>query len=113
MKKVEITKNDLLGQLDFIQHNIDKISKVWLDNKDKKGYVQIYATKDYLNHYGLKFVQQHHVVKYTFNDLLVKQAKGIPTEIVYVEFLWEKTYTKYRAAIPITAIVLDEEIGLN
>jgi hypothetical protein len=43
MKKTEITdKNDYIGQSDFINSNMDAIARLWLENKDKKGYIQIF-----------------------------------------------------------------------
>ena len=101
MKKTEITQNDYIGQSDFINANMHTIARLWLENKDKKGYIQIFIKPDYLSYYGLKFIEQKRVRKDTFlmtkGDALV-EYDGVKN-CVLVEFFWEKIHTSYRAAI--------------
>ena len=116
MKKTEITdKNDYIGQYDFINANMYTIARLWLENKDKKGHIQIFIKPDYLSYYGLKFIEQKRVRKDTFlmtkGDALV-EYDGVKN-CVLVEFFWEKIHTSYRAAIGYTINCDDSDIKIN
>jgi hypothetical protein len=99
--EISITQNDYIGQSDFINANMYTIARLWLENKDKKGHIQIFIKPDYLSYYGLHFVQQKRVRKDTFlmikGDELVKYD-GVK-DCILVEFFWGKIHTSYRAAI--------------
>jgi len=93
MKKTEITdKNDYIGQYDFINANMYTIARLWLENKDKKGHIQIFIKPDYLSYYGLKFMEQKRVRKGTFlmpkGDALVKYD-GVKT-VYWSNFIGKK-----------------------
>lgn len=98
------TKEHCQNQLDFINNHYDEIIRLWEDNKQKKGYIQIYITPDYKpNPCGFKFIEKR-VQKSTFRPFSVYEGETY----ALIHFLWEATYTQYRMRI-----AYEEEIIVN
>lgn len=79
----------------FLDEHRDEIIRFWEANKHKKGYIQIYIDPEYKPYKsGLKFIEKR------INKSSFKVAGESKTNnYALVHFLWEATYTQYKAAL--------------
>lgn len=83
------------NQAKFYRKHKNAIIKFWEANKHKKGYIEIYVTPDYQPYKcGFRFIEKR-VRTSTFKALENTNS----TNYALVHFLWEATFTQYRAAI--------------
>lgn len=88
----------------FITEHLNKIVELWVANKHKKGYIQIYIKPNYEPYdCGFEFIERG-INKSKF--IVLKNSNW--DNYALVHFLWEATHTQFRAAI-----AYDPESGLN
>jgi hypothetical protein len=88
-------KEHCQNQVDFMKRHNEEIAKLWEANKHKKGYIKIYVTPDYQPYpCGFEFIERR-IKKSTFKPLWKSETETY----ALVHFLWEATFTQYKAAL--------------
>jgi hypothetical protein len=103
MERTKKINNQLFdNQAEFINQHLLEWIELYENNKDRTGYIQVYADKDF-KAYGLEY-KLHKCPKKLNFSMLDSDAKYASdhldsTKFLNVEILWEINHTKARYAL--------------
>jgi len=89
-------------EVDFINRYKPELVAFWEANRGKRGYIEVYIKSDYTPYdRGFRFIEKR-IKKSSFRILNESKTQ----DYVLVHFLWQATYTQYKAALPYERVLV-------
>lgn len=102
--KTKIHYYNTKQKVNFINKYKDSLIKFWEENKNKKGYIEVYVKPDYTLHdCGFTFIETR-IGKSSFKTVW----KSRTNSYVLVHFIWEATHTQHKLALAYELVRISE-----